>query len=56
MKVPNTSPKEMQPHFRVCNLCEAMCGIEVTPIESDNGKAVKLNIRPDQNDPFSKGR
>ena len=37
------------PHFRVCNLCEAMCGISVT-VDGD-----KIAIKPDPNDPFSKG-
>ena len=37
-------------HFRVCNLCEAMCGLE---IEHD-GKKVH-SVKGDVNDPFSKG-
>ena len=37
-------------HYRVCNLCEAMCGLE---IEHD-GKRV-LSVKGDINDPFSKG-
>ena len=38
-----------EPHFRVCNLCEAMCGISVT-VDGD-----RLAIKPDPEDPFSKG-
>ena len=37
-------------HYRVCNLCEAMCGLE---IEHD-GKKV-LSVKGDRKDPFSKG-
>lgn len=37
-------------HYRVCNLCEAMCGLE---IEHDTEKVI--GIRGDINDPFSKG-
>ena len=39
-----------QTHFRTCNLCEAMCGVEI----KHNGEKV-LSIRGDSNDPFSKG-
>lgn len=44
------SSVQNQKHFRVCNLCEAMCGLE---IEHDGEKVIK--IRGDQKDPFSKG-
>ena len=37
-------------HYRVCNLCEAMCGLE---IEHD-GKQV-ISVKGDKKDPFSKG-
>src|SRR5690349_15917410 len=38
------------PHYRTCNLCEAICGIaiEVEPYQ-------RLTIRGDQDDPFSRG-
>ena len=39
-----------QVHYRVCNLCEAMCGLE---IKHANGKVVSIN--GDKNDPFSRG-
>ena len=39
-----------QKHYRVCNLCEAMCGLE---IEHD-GQQI-FSIRGDKKDPFSKG-
>ncbi len=39
-----------QTHFRTCNLCEAMCGIQ---IKHQKGKI--LSIKGDKNDPFSKG-
>ncbi|WP_372368456.1 molybdopterin oxidoreductase family protein [Candidatus Uabimicrobium sp. HlEnr_7] len=37
-------------HYRTCNLCEAMCGIE---IHTQNNKI--CSIRGDKQDPFSKG-
>ena len=37
-------------HYRACNLCEAICGIE---IKHDGGKI--LSIAGDKNDPFSRG-
>lgn len=37
-------------HYRTCNLCEAVCGIEV---EHADGKV--LSIRGDKQDPFSRG-
>ncbi len=37
-------------HYRTCNLCEAICGIEITH-END----VVLSITGDKNDPFSRG-
>ncbi len=39
-----------QKHYRVCNLCEAMCGLEIT----HDGKKV-ISVKGDQNDPLSKG-
>ena len=37
-------------HYRACNLCEAICGIE---IEHEDGEI--LSIRGDKADPFSRG-
>lgn len=37
-------------HYRTCNLCEAVCGIE---IEHENSEI--LSIKGDKNDPFSRG-
>jgi len=37
-------------HYRTCNLCEAVCGIE---IKHENGKI--LSIAGDKQDPFSRG-
>lgn len=39
-----------QTHFRTCNLCEAMCGIEI----KHDGQKV-LSIKGDKDDPFSQG-
>jgi anaerobic selenocysteine-containing dehydrogenase len=38
------------PHYRTCNICEAICGVEITvePFQ-------RLNIRGDKDDPFSRG-
>ena len=41
---------EIKKHYRVCNLCEAMCGLE---IEHDGQKV--LSVKGDPKDPFSKG-
>ena len=38
------------PHYRTCNLTEAMCGIEIT-VRPDQS----LDIRGDKDDPFSRG-
>src|SRR5215213_7017456 len=46
MKTPNNNA----PHYRSCNLCEAICGIEIT-VESEG----HLDIRGDKDDPFSQG-
>jgi len=37
-------------HYRACNLCEAICGIQITA----NGEQ-RLDIRGDKDDPFSRG-
>lgn len=37
-------------HYRNCNLCEAICGIEITSSGDQ-----RLNIRGDKDDPFSRG-
>ena len=41
---------EVQTHYRTCNICEAMCGIEV----KHQGEEI-LSIKPDKEDPFSRG-
>lgn len=41
---------EPQIHYRVCNLCEAMCGLEI----KHDGQKV-LSIKGDKEDPFSQG-
>ncbi|MFB3115003.1 MAG: hypothetical protein ACE1ZW_03390 [Nitrospirales bacterium] len=40
----------MATHFRACNLCEAICGLE---IETDGPHV--LSIRGDRKDPLSRG-
>ena len=37
-------------HFRTCNLCEAMCGLEIKVEEG-----IVTKIEGDKNDPFSRG-
>ncbi|GLS25653.1 molybdopterin-dependent oxidoreductase [Marinibactrum halimedae] len=41
---------EIKTHYRTCNICEAMCGIEV----KYQGEEV-ISIKPDKEDPFSRG-
>lgn len=38
------------PHYRACNLCEAICGIEITVLDER-----RLEIRGDKDDPLSRG-
>jgi anaerobic selenocysteine-containing dehydrogenase len=45
-----TEHADIRTHYRACNLCEAMCGIEIKV----RGNEI-LSIRADENDPFSKG-
>ena len=42
--------KNIKTHYRTCNLCEAMCGLE---IEHSDGKII--SIKGDKKDVFSKG-
>lgn len=45
-----------QPHFRTCNLCEAMCGVTITTdLDLDGETRVVASIKGDDQDPFSKG-
>lgn len=41
---------EVQTHYRNCNICEAMCGVEIKYKEQEI-----ISIKGDKNDPFSKG-
>ena len=40
----------MRTHYRACNLCEAICGLEIT-VENDR----VTDIRGDKADPLSRG-
>jgi len=42
-------------HYRVCNFCEAMCGIEVTLNKIESPTDEDIIIKPDKLDTFSKG-
>ena len=42
--------QDPQKHFRTCNLCEAMCGIEIT-----HEQGTILSIKGDPQDPLSRG-
>ncbi|HEX5278061.1 MAG TPA: molybdopterin oxidoreductase family protein [Fluviicoccus sp.] len=45
-----------QPHFRTCNLCEAMCGVAITTgLDLDGETPVVTSIKGDDADPFSRG-
>lgn len=48
--MPNTPSATATTHFRACNLCEAICGLE---IQVDGGQIA--SIRGDRSDPFSRG-
>ncbi|MBA6390879.1 molybdopterin-dependent oxidoreductase [Colwellia sp. BRX10-3] len=41
---------EIKTHYRNCNICEAMCGLEIKYQDKNI-----ISIKGDQNDPFSKG-
>jgi anaerobic selenocysteine-containing dehydrogenase len=45
-----TTADKSSVHYRACNLCEAICGIEVT-VQADQ----RLDVRGDKDDPFSRG-
>jgi anaerobic selenocysteine-containing dehydrogenase len=45
-----TTTDKASVHYRNCNLCEAICGIEIT-IQANQ----RLDIRGDKDDPFSRG-
>src|SRR5688572_12794592 len=38
------------PHYRNCNICEAICGVEISVLPDQ-----RLDIRGDKDDPFSRG-
>lgn len=46
-----TSSTNIRTHFRACNLCEAICGLEITV----NEQTEILTIKGDEKDPFSRG-
>ncbi len=41
---------DIKTHYRTCNICEAMCGLEIKYQDEEI-----LSIKPDQEDPFSRG-
>ena len=41
---------DIQTHYRNCNICEALCGLEI----KHRGKEI-ISIRGDKNDPLSRG-
>jgi anaerobic selenocysteine-containing dehydrogenase len=45
------SPTNISTHYRACNLCEAICGLEITVNENNE----ILTINGDKKDPFSRG-
>jgi anaerobic selenocysteine-containing dehydrogenase len=44
------TPQDAETHYRTCNLCEAICGIEIKV----SGEQI-VSIRGDKEDPFSRG-
>jgi hypothetical protein len=47
---PMTAANDVRTHYRTCNLCEAMCGLEIKV----RGQEI-LSIKGDRDDPFSQG-
>ena len=45
------SSTNIRTHFRACNICEAICGLEITV----NDQNEILTIKGDEKDPFSRG-
>ncbi len=43
-------PAEVKTHYRACNLCEAICGLEIKTQDDQ-----VLSIKGDKNDPLSRG-
>ncbi len=43
--------ENLRRHYRACNLCEAICGLEITLDANDN----IVSIRGDEDDPLSRG-
>ena len=41
---------DIQTHYRNCNICEALCGLEI----KYKGKEI-ISIKGDKNDPLSRG-
>jgi anaerobic selenocysteine-containing dehydrogenase len=46
-----TSSTTFRKHYRACNLCEAICGLEIALDEND----AIISIKGDENDPLSRG-
>lgn len=46
-----TQSTNIRTHYRACNLCEAICGLEITVNEQNE----ILTIKGDEKDPFSRG-
>lgn len=44
-----------QPHFRVCNYCEAMCGVQVDYVPEATAPESIFRVRADKQDTFSHG-
>lgn len=47
--------QQLQRHYRVCNYCEAMCGVEVTYDPTADTPEKRISVKADARDPFSKG-
>ena len=47
--------RQIEPHYRVCNYCEAMCGVSVTFDPAATTVEKRIVVKPDPKDPFSKG-
>ncbi len=51
----NNVPQKRKTHYRVCNYCEAMCGVSVDYDPKAATPEAVFKVRPDKDDTFSKG-
>lgn len=50
IRTQDSQTRDIQTHYRTCNICEAMCGLEI----HHRGEQI-IAIKPDKEDPLSRG-